>query len=113
MASGDIAVPDLSYFIEHDLRNAIQEMDENAEREAHQATTDANISSGSNILRTSTSAALNATKKKQKKNKKAPDTTHAPKKFLSPVGFIIQEELLIWADKCRSSPLVRAVCRFR
>lgn len=28
MASDDIAVPDLAYFIEHDIREAIRQMDE-------------------------------------------------------------------------------------
>ena len=83
MASDDIAVPDFSYFIEHDLRHAIRQLDEAAGHETHQEPAVENISSGLKDVGSSANARPSATKKK--KNKKAPDTTHVPKKFLSPV----------------------------
>lgn len=86
MASNDdILVPDFTYFIENDLRRAIQELDESSSIDPIQPISVLSPSTGSDsTASTSTSAASRTNKKKSKKKKQTPDDGKV-RKFVSPV----------------------------
>lgn len=91
MASDDIAVPDIFYFIENDLRNALQQMEEDGQ---NGSTTSLPLEERTSINapnRNALPAANKKTRRKPKKNKRKksteapPSQRKTPKKFLSPV----------------------------
>jgi hypothetical protein len=84
-STDDIAVPDLSYFIEHDLRDAIRQMDERAAPASLPSEATGAIFTPSTGI-PSSNAGLSKSYTKNKKKKKEKEPGNGARKFASPVS---------------------------
>lgn len=114
MASDDIAVPDLAYFIEHDIREAIRQMDEAGlsahALEASSALGDPALSSISPTQPLLPPKPVKSEPKvkpkkprKKKKAAKGADGTKGVRKFVSPVRCLCWLAPSLLADECVSA----------
>lgn len=107
MTSNDIAVPDLSYYIEHDrLQDALREVHEDGQNGEVPSLSLTTVTTSTAQSATTSRVPLAAPKKPKKRPKKKrkktseplPPRRRTPKKFLSPVGIENTEALITYRD---------------